>query len=129
MHRSKQNPHHVHVGPVYVPTEGAAIGGGFAQAIAIAFVGPHTGDVTFVPSPNDATVTSYQINVYQYGTTTIVANTNIGHPAAVGGIITVDLTTFFGTIAPGNYDVTVVAIAPGGSTESTISNAFSLPLS
>lgn len=87
------------------------------------------GDIAWNPSPDHATLTSYEIRLYGYGGGSLVATKNVGKPVIVGGDCLVNLATWFGTQAAGNYELKVAAIAPGGTTESTISNAFSLPLS
>ncbi len=87
------------------------------------------GDVSFNPSPDHATVTSYEARLYPYGGGTLVSSKNFGKPVIVGGDIRVNVAVWFGQQSAGNYELKVAAISPGGTTESTVSNDFSLPLS
>lgn len=91
---------------------------------------PLLGDVTFVPSADYATVTSVTARVYAQGTTTpIVATQGLGKPPALGGTCTANMFATLSALAPGNYDVTIVETNASGSTESGVSNAFTVPLS
>ena len=88
-----------------------------------------SGDVRFTISPRHSSVTSYEVRVYPEGGGALVDSENIGKPTPDHyGDITVNLTSFFGGIAAGNYFLGVAAIAPGGTSEG-FSDAFSLPLS
>ena len=88
------------------------------------------GDVRFTISPRHDSVTSYDVRVYPQAGGALVDSEDIGKPTPDHyGDINVNLTSFFGTIAAGNYTVAVAAIAPGGTSESVVSDAFSLPLS
>ncbi len=87
------------------------------------------GEVAFVASPDHATVTSYTARVRVFGNSTIVATQALGKPTPDGNnTIIVDLTATFAGLATGDYTVSVLATAPGGSTDSTESSAFHLPL-
>lgn len=86
------------------------------------------GDVAWNPDPDHATLTSYEVRLYPQGGGSLVASKNVGKPVIVGGDCLVNLATWFGTQPAGNYELKVASIAPGGTTESTVSNAFSLPL-
>jgi hypothetical protein len=87
------------------------------------------GDVTFAASDDHETVTSYEMRVRVSGESEIIATENIGKPPeGTDGNITVNMTTLFGTLSPGNYTIAAAAISPGGTTEGAESAAFSLPL-
>ena len=87
------------------------------------------GDVTFLPSADHATVTDYYANIYAGGTTTPVVTTqHFGHATPINGVIRVNLAGTLNALPAGNYDVTIVAVSPGGSTESAVSNVFTVPL-
>ena len=89
-----------------------------------------SGQIRFMPSADHALVESYEVRVRDADTWALVASTNIGKPAvSAAGTITVDLTTFFGTIPAGNYTLTIAAINDDGESESDPIAAFALPLS
>jgi chitinase len=84
---------------------------------------PPTG-VAFTASVDDATVTSYQIDVFAPGvdttTATPIASINGGHPAPdATNTITISVPSFFSALAPGNYQLTVSAVSPSGLGRST----------
>lgn len=88
------------------------------------------GDVTFIPSVNP--VLYYEIRVYAQGTVTPVVATKLvsGQKADPWtGLVRVHCKTMLNALSAGNYDVTVAAIGSGGTSESSISNAFTVPLS
>jgi regulation of enolase protein 1 (concanavalin A-like superfamily) len=80
--------------------------------------------VIFTASADHATnVTSYRLSVYTQGsnpaTATPVATSDLGKPTpAANNDITVDRAAFFSALAPGTYVATVMAIGPGGQTQS-----------
>lgn len=80
--------------------------------------------VVFTASTDHATnVTSYQMRVYASGanpaTATPIATSDLAKPTpATNGDITVDRESFFTGLAAGNYLATVMAIGPGGQTQS-----------
>jgi hypothetical protein len=89
---------------------------------------PSVGDVTFVVSP-DPTVTDYIGKVYAQGTVTpVLASQEFGKPPAPGGVCRVNIQGILAALPAGNYDVTITAVSPGGSTESAVSNVFTVPL-
>lgn len=90
--------------------------------------GTKAGDVSFTLSPDDATATSYEVRVYPQGGGTLVASYNIGKPPHVGRQVVINMKAFFNLITAGNYEVKVAVLAPGDSAESTVSNAFSIPI-
>ncbi len=85
---------------------------------------PPTG-VVFTASPDHATlVTSYELRIYAAGanpnTATPIAISNLGKPTPnANNDITVALSSFFVSLAPGNYVAAVAAIGAGGSSVST----------
>lgn len=87
------------------------------------------GDVTFIASPQHATVTSYEGRVRAAGSATVIATQNFGKPTPDEDfLITANMRPTLATLAAGNYTVTVAAIAPGGTTEATETSVFSIPL-
>lgn len=97
-----------------------------AQAPPIAAV---SGNLTFTASPDHATVTSYEVRVRAEGSVTIVATRNLGKPTPnVDNQIVVNIASTLTPLASGNYTVAVAAISPGGTTESSETSAYSLPL-
>jgi regulation of enolase protein 1 (concanavalin A-like superfamily) len=80
--------------------------------------------VVFTASTDHATnVTSYQMRVFASGanpaTATPIATSDLLKPTpASNGDITVDRGSFFTGLAAGNYVATVMAIGPGGQTQS-----------
>jgi chitinase len=84
-----------------------------------AAVAPPTG-IAFTASPDNATVTSYRIDVFAAGadpnTATPVATMDAGKPTPDGtNTITVSVPTFFSALALGNYQLTVSAVNASGS--------------
>jgi hypothetical protein len=85
---------------------------------------PPTG-VVFTASIDHATnVTSYLLSVYAANanpaTATPIATSDLGKPTpAANNDITVDRASFFAALPVGNYQATVTAIGPGGSTRSS----------
>lgn len=87
------------------------------------------GLLTFTASPDHASVTSYAIRVYAFGTSSpVLVERNIGVPTPDhNNDIKHDCTTMFTGLAAGNYTVTVNTTTPTGSAESAGVN-FQLPL-
>ena len=81
--------------------------------------------IVFTASPDHATlVTSYELRIYAAGanpsTATPIAISNLGKPTPdANNDITVALSSFFVSLAPGNYVAAVAAIGAGGSSVST----------
>jgi chitinase len=81
--------------------------------------------VVFQASSDHATnVTSYVLRVFASGanpsTATPVATSDLGKPSpASSGDITVNRASFFSGLAAGNYVATVMAVGPGGQTQSS----------
>jgi regulation of enolase protein 1 (concanavalin A-like superfamily) len=85
--------------------------------------------VDFTASTDNATVTSYEIDIFAAGvdttTATPVASINVGHPTpAATNTITISAPAFFAALAPGNYQLTVSALSPSGVGRSTPPVAF-----
>jgi hypothetical protein len=73
---------------------------------------------------------SYDINIYNMGTTTLAASRNIGKPTPdTNNDIIHDCTTLLSPLSAGNYTAKVAANFSSGSNESTGGDDFSLPLS
>lgn len=90
----------------------------------------NTGQVAFNASPDQATVTSYTARVRVSGSSTVTATQSLGVPTPDGNnVIVVDLSATFAGLAAGNYTVSILTTTAGGSTDSTESTAFALPLS
>ena len=81
--------------------------------------------LVFTASTDHATlVTSYELRIYASGadpnTATPIATSNLGKPTpAANNDISVDQTTFFSGLTPGDYVAAVAAIGSGGSSVST----------
>src|SRR5688572_2762565 len=88
------------------------------------------GILTFTPSTNHASVTSYTIRLYALGTTSpVVGERNIGTPSPdESNQIRHDINTMLSGLANGNYYPSILASFSSGSVEST-GQSFSLPLS
>ena len=87
------------------------------------------GDVTFQISPDHfTTVTSYEARIRAEGSSTVIATQNLGKPTPSGGSITVNLATILNAQAAGNYTVSIATTNASGTTDSAISNAFTVPL-
>ena len=94
-----------------------------------AIVSSPVGNLSFTPASGD--VTYYEARVYAEGTTTpILATKYLGEPEAnpVTGLITVNILTMLNARPPGNYEVIVAAVGPGGTTESSHAEAYAVPL-
>jgi hypothetical protein len=88
------------------------------------------GEVRFTASVDHAEVDSYEVRVRADGSETVIASEDIGKPTpSANNTITVDMTTLFGTLDPGNYTTSVAAIDGLDEADSEPSDAFSLPLS
>lgn len=97
--------------------------------ICVIHSGPASGDLTYFISPDDASVTNYRVEAYVAGSQTLVATLDLGKPGAdPTGLVTYNIRSWLNTLAPGNYDVTVLAMSAGGNTESVVSNAFTVPV-
>jgi hypothetical protein len=89
----------------------------------------NSGDVAFVASPDHAVVTNYTARLRVSGNPTVIDTLSLGVPTPDGNnVIVASLTTLFAGHAAGSYTVSILTTSPGGSTDSTESNAFTLPL-
>ena len=88
------------------------------------------GDVSFTPSSDHATnVLSYEARVRAEGSSTILATKALGKPSITSsGKIFVNMRAILSAQAPGNYTVSVAATNNDGTTDSGISNLFTVPL-
>lgn len=87
------------------------------------------GVLTFIASPDHASLTDYTVRVYALGTTSpVVTSRSLGVPTPdSNNEIRHDLTSMLNPLTAGNYTVTVLATSPTGSAETSGVN-FSLPL-
>lgn len=87
------------------------------------------GVLSFTASANHATLTNYTVRLRQMGSSTVVDTLNIGLPTPdQTNTCYVDIKSWLNGHATGNYDVSVAAVAPGGTTDSGISNDFAVPI-
>lgn len=88
-----------------------------------------SGYLSFTESVHHAWVTNYQVRVRAVGSATVVASQDLGQPVADRyGVITTNLNTLFSGLGAGSYTLTILTTVPGGSSESSLSAAFTLPL-
>jgi chitinase len=83
----------------------------------------------FTPSSNHSTaVDRYLLEIFTAGADTRVANPvasrDLGKPAIVSGVISVDIASTILSLNAGNYVATVTAIGDAGSTQSAASPQF-----
>jgi hypothetical protein len=89
----------------------------------------NSGDVAFVASPDHAVVTNYTARLRVFGNSTVIDTLSLGVPTPDGNnVIVASLTSLFAGHPAGTYTVSILTTSPGGSTDSTESNAFTLPL-
>jgi hypothetical protein len=84
---------------------------------------PQTWRLEFNASADhDTNVTSYRLDVFASGldpnTATALRSLDIGKPTPSGGLISADITSLISPLPAGNYQLTVLAIGPGGNTRS-----------
>lgn len=85
--------------------------------------------VTFVASPDHANVINYQALLRLSGNSAVVATQDLGVPTPnAQNEIVVSLVPLYAGAAPGTYTVSILTVTTGGSTDSGVSNAFTLPL-
>lgn len=89
----------------------------------------NAGFVAFVASPDHASVTNYTARIRVSGSATITTTQSLGVPTPDGnGVIVADLVATLSALAAGNYTVSILATSAGGSTDSAVSNAITVPL-
>ena len=107
---------------------------GFAPAVAAQSI-VDARRVEFTPSADHAAtdstgvalVSSYQVQVFLAGGTTPVQSASLGKPVPdPDGLIRVDFVALLATpLVPGTiYEARVLAVGPGGSSPSAVSNTF-----
>lgn len=76
----------------------------------------------------EAVLSSYRVNVYTPTGTSPVSSADIGKPTpdANNLIRWANLPTLYATLPSGQYVAKIVAVGPGGSTESGASDPFSI---
>lgn len=88
-----------------------------------------TGLLTFTVSPDHATVTNYTLRLRAQTSTAVLTSLGVGKPTPnASSICTLDLQGWLSTLSSGNYSVSVAASDAGGTTDSTLSNAFTISL-
>lgn len=97
------------------------------NGFAIAGIGA-LGDVTFDVPADYETVQYAEARVRAQGSGTVVAAKLIGKPPAFNGVATCNVTALLQSLAPGDYTVSVALTNAGGTTDSAVSNAFTVPL-
>ena len=109
---------------------GGASGSSATATVTVTAITTPPTTLIFQASPDHTTlVTSYRLDVFASGanpaTATPIATSNLGKPTpAANNDITVNLATFFASLAPGNYIATVSAIGTSGSARSDPPTAF-----
>ena len=90
------------------------------------------GWVSWTP-PDDHTtnVTSYEARVRAEGSSTVLDSVNLGKPIphSTTGLCYANITGMLNGLAAGNYTTSIAAINSSGTTDSDVSDVFSLPLS
>jgi hypothetical protein len=101
---------------------------GVSVTVVAAPVSPVMTKVLFVPPTDYATnVTFCTVELRRSVDAVIavpIATRNLGKPVAVGGDVTVDISTLVDPLAAGSYYAIVVSTGPGGSTSSAKSALF-----
>jgi hypothetical protein len=86
--------------------------------------------LSFEPSPDHAKlVVGYLLEVRKGGdpvTATPVASVNLGTPAVVNGVITVNIDSALASVPSGSYYVVVKAVGTAGTSSGAASGAFTL---
>ena len=89
----------------------------------------NTGQVAFNANPVHAQVTNYTLHVRVYGNSTVIDTQDLGVPTPDGNnVIVVDASATFAEQSAGNYTVSILTTTAGGSTDSSESSPFALPL-
>jgi hypothetical protein len=112
----------------YSITARATDNGGAVTTSAAISLTLRRSEATFTPSTDDATVTSYRLDIFLAGadpaTAAPGATQNLGKPPIVNNTITVDITSTLQPLAAGSYFATVSAIGSTGSSRSAASANF-----
>jgi hypothetical protein len=96
----------------------------------ITIIRGNTGQVAFNANPVHAVVTNYTLRVRVYGNSTVIDTQDLGVPTPDGNnVIVVDASATFAEQSAGNYTVSILTTTAGGSTDSSESAPFALPLS
>ncbi len=98
-----------------------------APAASVVF---HSGDISWLPSADHATLTRYDVYVRLSGSSTILLTINVGKPPVwpSTGRCYANISGPLSGLSSGNYTAAVAAVSGGGTTESTASSDFSVPL-
>lgn len=90
----------------------------------------NTGQIAFQAPPDHYSVIGYTARVRVYGSSTVTATQSLGKPTPDGnGVIISDLSVLFSTLSAGSYTVSLLSTSIAGSTDSSESSPFALPLS
>lgn len=88
-----------------------------------------SGEVSFTKSSDHYYAMKYEARIRVSGSSTISATVNLGVPTPDAyGTCVVNLQSTYDTLAAGDYTVSILVTTPGGSTDSSESNAFTLPI-
>ncbi len=86
------------------------------------------GSIYFEASTDHASVIYYSAQLRLEYTTAVIDSFNLGVPTPVSGVIIVDLTSWLATHAPGRYTLSILTVTATGSSDSTMTSGFTLPL-
>ena len=103
------------------------------DALRSTIISSPLGDLSFTPSVD--AILYYEARVYALGTSSpVLATVYLGGPPPTGpsadqtGKIKVNILRTLNALPSGNYEVRVAAIGAGGTSESTESNPFEVPV-
>jgi hypothetical protein len=90
-----------------------------------------SGWVQWYPPLDHMTVTSYEARVRAEGSGTVLASMSVGKPIphSTTGLCYADISSILSGLTAGNYTTSIAATNAFGTTDSGVSDAFSLPLS
>lgn len=86
------------------------------------------GDLAFAASAGHSTVITYEARVRAEGSSTVLVTKNLGKPTPFNNVIVCNIKAILQALPSGNYTVTVAAIGPGGTDDSTQNVAYTVPL-
>ena len=86
------------------------------------------GDVSFTVPGDHATILSYEARIRAQGSSTVVATKSLGKPTPQGSTIIVNLRALLDSMTAGNYTVSIAATNQSGTTDSSETSAFIVPL-
>lgn len=87
------------------------------------------GDVSFTVPSDHATITSYEARVRAQGSSTVIRTKDLGKPTPnASGVVTFNLRAILDALSAGNYTVSIAATNQSGTTDSSETSAFLVPL-